>query len=69
LLICFLSETLSNGSDVGNNLHIDRNFALSTKENVAASFDDELQSLPSRHLPPIPEDKLHRVSFVIKDIN
>jgi hypothetical protein len=69
LLICFLSEPLSNGSDVVNNLHIDRTFALSTKENVAASFDDELQSLPSRRLPPIPEDKLHRVSIIIKDIN
>ncbi|CAF0792018.1 unnamed protein product [Rotaria sp. Silwood1] len=33
---------------------------MSAKENVAVSFDDERQTIPSRRLPPIPADKLHR---------
>jgi hypothetical protein len=36
---------------------------MSAKENVAATFDEERRSIPSKRLPPIPEDKLHRVSI------
>jgi hypothetical protein len=62
LIFFFLSERLPSGNDVVNNLHIDRNLIMSAKENVAAVLDDERRSIPPRRLPPIPEDKLHRVS-------
>jgi len=37
---------------------------MSAKENVAAVLDEERRPIPPRRLPPIPEDKLHRVSSV-----
>jgi hypothetical protein len=37
---------------------------MPAKENVKTTIDDEQRSIPPpRRLPPIPEDKLHRVSF------
>jgi hypothetical protein len=36
---------------------------MSAKENVTTSFDDERRAIPPRRLPPIPEDKLHRVNI------
>ena len=44
-------------------MHVERNLAISTKENVAYTLDEELRTIPPRRLPPIPEDKLHRVSY------
>ncbi|CAF1335116.1 unnamed protein product [Adineta ricciae] len=48
------AEQLPNGSD-----DLDK-YTMSSKDNIGTSFDDESQSLPSRRLPPIPADKLHR---------
>ncbi len=43
---------------------------MSSKENVATILDEERRSIPPRRLPPIPEDKLHRVSiFFFKNLN
>jgi len=43
---------------------------MSSKENVATIFDEEPRTIPPRRLPPIPEDKLHRVSiYFFKNLN
>ncbi|CAF1433784.1 unnamed protein product [Adineta steineri] len=57
---CINPERLPNDNNVLKNLHIDQNLIMLTKENGTYSYDDELQSLPSRSVPSIPEDKLHR---------
>jgi len=53
------SDSISN-EDALNNLHFDRNFVTSTIENVAASIDKEVRTIPL-----MPGDKLHRVCIDI----
>lgn len=65
LLSCsgfFFSERpLSNGEGI-HSTNTDRSLVVSGKENVAMSLDEDLHSTPPRRLPPIPEDKIHRVN-------
>ena len=57
-----LNERVPSANETLKNLYIDRSFSISTKENIAMSLDEERRVLPPRRLPPIPEDKLHRVN-------
>jgi hypothetical protein len=55
----YFSEQVSNDGAL-NKLHIDRNFIISTRDNVAASLENEWRSIPA-----MAGDKLHRVCIFI----
>lgn len=62
----FPSESLPYDNDLFNKMYLKRDLITSAKENIALSLEDERPSvttIPPRRLPPIPEDKLHRVCF------
>ncbi|CAF0760568.1 unnamed protein product [Adineta ricciae] len=51
---------LNNAEQIPNGSGALDKYTMSSEDNIATSFDDESRSLPSRRLPPIPADKLHR---------
>lgn len=58
------SERPVSGNDIFNTLQFDPSLIMSAKENVVATIEEELRPIPPRRLPPIPEDKLHRVNIL-----
>lgn len=68
----FPSQSLPYDNDLFNKMYLKQDLITSAKENIALSLEDErtsaktLPPIPPRRLPPIPEDKLHRVSFQSK---
>ena len=57
----FFSESLSYENETFKKMYLNRDLVTSVKENIALSLEDERPVVPPRRLPPIPEDKLHRV--------